>query len=256
MEDDVLTIMFVRKSGKIRSIKLEVKKIVYLGIGVLSLIIAFIGLIYGYYLIYSENSELLAMVEKKEHVLAQSSAREFSQEKTDEANIGKEVAGPDIKEKEAQIQSGKEPEKKLVENIRGELIVSFSADSDSNQVAIRDFRIEKNDNGPGIKAVFNIINVNHISKITGYWIMVGERKKNKMVYKSYPETLINSKGEIVNHKNAKAVTWFSIERLKPVKGILEFDNEFDDYERIYIHVYSIKGELLLRSIYNRWELAA
>ena len=58
----------------------------------------------------------------------------------------------------------------------------------------------------------------------------------------------------MNHKDPGLipVTWFSIERLKIVKGELKFDNEFNDYDAIYIYIYSINGELLLKSKFNRW----
>ena len=42
MDDDFLTIMFVRNSGKIRSIKVETKKLFYLAAGIISLILAFV----------------------------------------------------------------------------------------------------------------------------------------------------------------------------------------------------------------------
>ena len=255
MEDDALTIMFVRKSGKIRSIKIEVKKIFYLAIGVLSLIIAFVGLLYGYYLIYHENNKLLAMVENREVGIVEN----IDESIQPAANLNKEIKITEQLKSQKQAQLNQKPEKKLVENISGNVINVFSINTDSNKVTIQDFKIERNDDGPGIKARFNIVNVNHITKITGYWIVVGEqKKKNKTSYKSYPKTIINTKGEIVDHKDARltSATWFSIERLKPVKGILEFDNQFDNYDIIHIYVYSSKGELLLNSIYNRWETAA
>ena len=45
-------------------------------------------------------------------------------------------------------------------------------------------------------------------------------------------------------------------QFKPVKGLLEFDKNFNDYDSVSIFIYSIKGELLLKSKYNRWELVS
>jgi len=248
MEDDVLTIMFVRQSGKIRSIKLEIKKLFFLAAGLVSLILAFVGLMYGYIYIYRENSNLLAMVEKIE--------------KAEIAIPSEEGAGGEIvklqgidEEAEGKIVDG--IQKEVVENLDGKLINIFSTDLDSYKIAVEDFEVEKSDKIPGIKVIFKIVNVNQVSKIMGFWAIVGENNKKNAIFKrSYPKDFLNSKGEIVNNKNANLVsaTWFSIERLKPVTGQLEFDNEFDDYNAIYIYIYSTKGDLLLQSKFNRWRL--
>jgi len=259
MEDDVLTIVFVRQSGKIRSIKVEVKKLFYLAAGIVSLMLAFIGLLYGYISIYRENSNLLAMVEKIER-----GEMVISSEEAYKSDIlGESAADEIIKlkkiEKEAKEEIAEETQKEVVENFEGNTIDIFSTDSDSYKVIVENFQVEKSDEIPGIKVIFRIINVNQISKITGYWILVAEdKKKNTVVYRSFPNTTLNNKGEIVNYKSATltSTTWFSIERFKIVKAEFEFDNEFDDYDSIYIYIYSIKGELLLKSKYNRWSLTA
>ncbi|NVM01432.1 MAG: hypothetical protein HWN67_03805 [Candidatus Helarchaeota archaeon] len=259
MEDDILTVVFVRQSGKIRSIKVEVKKLFYLAAGLISLILAFIGLLYGYVFIYRENSDLLAMVEKIER-----DERIISSEESYKSDILEErAAGEIIKlkeiEEEAREEIAKEPQKDVVENLEGKTIDVFSTDSDSCKVTVEDFQVEKSDKIPGIKVIFKIINVNQISKITGYWILVVEdKKKRTVVYRSFPNTTLNNKGEIVDYKSATltSTTWFSIERFKIVKAEFEFDGEFDDYDSIYIYIYSIKGELLLKSKYNRWSLTA
>lgn len=257
MEDDVLTIMFVRQSGKIRSIKLEIKKLFFLAAGLVSLILAFVGLMYGYIYIYRENSNLLAMVEKIEKAEMSIPFEGVSKQGISEEDAGGEIVklqGIDEEDK-GKIVEG--TQKEIVENLDGELINIFSTDSDSYKVAIEDFKVEKSDKIPGIRVIFKIVNVNQVSKIIGFWAIVGENnKKNTIFMRSFPKTFINSKGEIVNNRNAGLVsaTWFSIERLKPVTGQLEFDNEFDDYNAIYIYIYSIKGDLLIQSKFNRWRL--
>ena len=238
MEDDVLTIMFVRQSGKIRSIKLEIKKLFYLAAGLVSLVLALIGLMYGYIYIYRENSNLLAMVEKIEKAEMAIPSEEVSKQRISEGDVGGEIVklrGIDEETKEEIVEG---TQKEVVENLDGKLINIFSTDSDSYKVAVEDFRVEKSDKIPGIKVIFRIINVNQVSKINGFWAIVGENNKKDAVFRrSYPKIFINSKGEIVNNQNASLVslTWFSIERLKPVTGQLEFDDEFDDYNAIYIY---------------------
>ena len=257
MEDDVLTIMFVRQSGKIRSIKLEIKKLFFLAAGLVSLILAFVGLMYGYIYIYRENSNLLAMVEKIEKAEIAIPSEEVSKQRISEEGAGDEVVKLQGIDEEAEGKIVEGIQKEVVENLDGKLINIFSTDSDSYKIAVEDFEVEKSDKIPGIKVIFKIINVNQVSKIMGFWAIVGENNKKNVIFKrSYPKDFLNSKGEIVNNKNANLVsaTWFSIERLKPVTGQLEFDNEFDDYNAIYIYIYSTKGDLLLQSKFNRWRL--
>jgi len=259
MENDIITVMFVRQGGKIRSVKLEIKKLFFLAVGVISLIIAFAGLLYGYYSIYRENNNLVAMVEDSDHYKDQAVSTEVTDDKKNsEEGVVREVT-EDKKEIETEKEV-KESQARLVENLNGRLEESFSVDSNSPQkVRIEDFQIEKSDKNQGVKVLFKIFNVNQTSKIIGFWVLVSEnKKKNTVVYRSYPKNVLNENGKLLNsmRANPSIITWFSIERFKPVRGVFEFDNEFTDYDAIYIDVYSNKGELLLRSKYNRWIITA
>jgi hypothetical protein len=255
MEDDVLTVMFVRQSGKIRTIKIEVKKLFILAIGIISIILALGGLIYGYFSIYKENNDLLAMVGRiEQNVESLSKVKGFEDKTLKETNKSVIVEVPATQKETTEIYDEKS-QKKIVENLEGKLDEIFITDSDSYKVALKDFQVAPNDKQPGIKVIFSITNSKKINKITGYWIIVGENKrKNAIAYRSFPNFSLDKNGEIINYKdpNLIPVTWFSIERLKPVKGELKFDDEFNDYDTIYIYIYSINGELLLKSKFNRW----
>lgn len=255
MEDDVLTVMFVRQSGKIRTIKIEVKKLFILAVGIISLILAFGGLIYGYFSVYKENSDLLAMVGKIEQNITSLSTNKSSENRTLKETDKSVIVEVPTNQKETTEIYDEKSQKKIVENLDGKLDEIFITDSDSNKVAIKDFQVAPNDKQPGIKVIFSIINSKQNTKITGYWIIVGENKrKNTITYRSFPNIALDKNGEIINHKDASltSTTWFSIERFKIVKGELIFDGEFNDYDTVYIYIYSINDELLLKSKFNRW----
>ena len=257
MDDDFLTIMFVRNSGKIRSIKVETKKLFYLAAGIVSLIVAFGGLVYGYFAIYQQNTQLMAMVNHHEYAAYSDSTAQDSYRGA--LKEGTQKTETEVREEKTSRTEEIPPQPQVVENVSGKVDNIFVMSNDSFQVAVRDFHVEKNGSIPGVKVIFNLHNVFQSTTITGYWVIVGERKKNnRFVYKSYPEMPVTANGEVKYQKNItySSATWFSIERFKPVKGHLDFDKDFDDYDAITIYIFSIKGEVLLKSKYNRWELVS
>ena len=259
MDDDFLTIMFVRNSGKIRSIKVETKKLFYLAAGIISLIVAFGGLVYGYFAIFQQNVQLMAMVNHHEYAAYSDSTTQDSYKDALREGAGVHEAETEAKEEKISQTEEIPQQPQVVENVSGKVDNIFVMSNDSFQVAVRDFHVEKNGTTPGVKVILSLHNVFQHTTITGYWVIVGERKKNnRVVYKSFPEMDVMANGEVKYQKNItySSATWFSIDRFKPVKGNLEFDKDFDDYDAITIYIFSIKGEILLKSKYNRWELVS
>ena len=243
MENDILTIMFVKQSGgKIRSVKLEMKKLFYLAVGIVSLISAFILLIYSHYSIYQENNVLIAKIKNidqfENEVVISKPIESESSDKSVEIAIKKQEKVSEVKNEIEGNQT------KLVVNLNGTLTELVSVDANSEKVSITDFRVEENKFKPGIRVFFKLSNVKQVSRIEGYWVLVGENKKdNKVFYKSHPRSPIDEKGEILMPGNltSSSITRFSIERFKLVNAGLDFDNKFDDYNAIYIYRLKYKN---------------
>ncbi len=254
MEDNILTIMFVKQSGgKIRSVKLEMKKLFYLAVGIISLISAFILLIYSYYSIYQENSILIANIKNtnqyENEVVKSEPIENEPSNKSVEIVVEEQDEVSEVKNEIEGIRT------ESIENLNGSLTELFSVDTDSEKVTVSDFRVEENKDKPGIRVFFKLDNVNQVSRIEGYWILVGENKKDgEVYYRSHPRNLIDENGEILTSRRStpSSISWFSIERFKIENAGLDFDNNFDDYNAIYIYIFSNKSELLLTSKFNSW----
>ncbi len=239
MEEDSITIMVVRQSGKIRTVKIAPRKLYVFFSGLTGLVLAFFVLLYGYIEAYQRNSGLSTTVrsilESKQEPSAerqpsfdmQEDARTMESSNT-AAEIEEEEPPPDPRETS---ESTVPPENEI------------QASQAEGSISIDEFRVNKVSTPQGMKFSFRLSNVEQERALTGFLAVIGSSDTGRgRTFAAFPEAQVGNDGKLTDYRLGD---WFSIRRFKYVQGILPLTDRISDYSQLSIYVYSEDGKLLL-----------
>jgi len=250
LNDSEVTIMLVRNSGKVRSVKIEIRKLILLGVGFLCLIAGFIVVLYGWISLSQEHYNLLAMTKNMDIAgVSGYIEKEAAAENVPVDTVTTLEEGVSIEESQEESIPG---ETALLLDIKEKFIPEKSILSDS--ISITEFRIERRKDQPGIRIKFNLNNSKGTGSISGYLTVFAEFiLQDKKVFKSYPEDNVNENGKV---KDFRQGDWFSISRFKVVSGKIDYDPDSLDFDNLWICVFSTKGDLMLKVYFERMQPSA
>lgn len=240
MEEDNITIMVVRQSGKIRTVKIAPKKLYIFIAGLMGLFIAFFTLLYGYIAAYQQNTGLTnsvnAIIEAKINTPEQKSS--LLDNPANPNNVSSYTDKSAVPNDSSLIKTSA-----LIA-----VVTPSKEDVLSEKITIEGFQINITEKPNGLRFYFKLNNMEQGPPLSGYLTVIGGNEKGLPPrYKSYPEREPGKHDEIGDFKQGE---WFSIRRFKYVQGFLPFDNQIKGYSKLTLYIYSISGELLYRQTYG------
>ena len=233
MEEDSITIIVVRQSEKIRTVKIAPQKLYVFLAGLTGLIFAFLIVLYGYVSAYKENTGLANTVQS---ILQ-----------------AREISPPEVEQPPKQEEMTAQPIEDTVSTGTTTSLIAVASPSEqdiqSDKISIDQFQMTRSEEPHGLKFIFRLNNIEKDGLLSGYLAIKGNddsRGINK--FRIYPETAVyNENGELVNHKRGE---WFSIRKFKYVQGVLPIGGQIQKYSELTVYIYADNGDLLYRRTYN------
>ena len=233
MEEDSITIIVVRQSEKIRTVKIAPQKLYVFLAGLTGLIFAFLIVLYGYVSAYKENAGLANTVQS---ILQ---AREISPPEAEQPPKREEMTAQPLEDTASTVTTTS-----LIA-----VASSSGQDMQSDKISIDQFQMTRSEEPHGLKFIFRLNNIEKDGLLSGYLAIKGNddsRGINK--FRIYPETAVyNENGELVNHKRGE---WFSIRKFKYVQGILPIGGQIQKYAELTVSIYADNGELMYRRTFD------
>jgi hypothetical protein len=254
MPEDLITIMFVRGSGRIRTVKIALRKLVIIGCSLLIVMVAFTYLAVEYIELYQETSSLRsqAITEAEDALLAfQPSESSVTEPETTTPTDSLASVENTLEQAPAVPEAAPAThETRTVYTSRDEGTVS------SSLLSVGEFQAILGQDSNELSISFRLNNSNQSEKITGFLTVVidqGTGIKTGSRFLTYPDAAIDRNGKVINFRQGD---YFAITRWKPVEVDIPISESKTAIQEISIFVYSAEGELLLKKIYAPTQVAA
>lgn len=187
MEEDSITIIVVRQSGKIRTVKIAPQKLYVFLAGLTGLIVAFLIVLYGYVSAYKENTALANTVQS---ILQ---AREVSPPEPQASEP------PPIQEETTALPTEDTTSSGSATDFVA--VASSSAqDIHSDKITIDQFQMTWSEEPAGLKFFFRLNNIERNGVLSGYLAIKGvDNSRGLNNFRIYPETAVyDNNGELWN----------------------------------------------------------